>query len=319
MYGFSGCVFKTVGCCCSSNYRSLAIPVKSSSSSLIIRLLIVCTSTRIRFLGTQPLSNMQGTTTTKEMQWSQSLLFTPKLPMEGKAISDYLTPKATRSPSPAYRRERSISPGSFRRRSLTPASSFRETPPPPSDTLLDSPLPGACCVHAETYIDSLCTALVHAYTGAGLATPATPLDDAPGVSDYHHIPRSTMPLIYAIHHPSNAVLAEAIQPTTTRTGGQHSLIPAAALRQAEVTDGWVTVFGFQPQQLEIVLQEFQKCGDIEQFGTFGQGQNTNWVHIQFQVGILTTCAHLHTSPCCRCVINQRPSPFLVVLHLLASP
>ncbi len=83
------------------------------------------------------------------------------------------------------------------------------------------------------------------------------------------------------------VLTEAVPPaSTTRTGGQASLIPATALRQAEVTDGWVTVFGFQPQQLEIVLQEFQKCGDIEQFGTFGQGQNTNWVHIQFQVHVL---------------------------------
>lgn len=45
----------------------------------------------------------------------------------------------------------------------------------------------------------------------------------------------------------------------------------------------MTVYGFQPQQLELVLQEFQKCGDIEQFGTFGQGQHTNWVHIQYQV------------------------------------
>lgn len=56
-----------------------------------------------------------------------------------------------------------------------------------------------------------------------------------------------------------------------------------SLRPAEVEDGWVTVYGFQPQQLELVLQEFQKCGDIEQFGTFGQGQHTNWVHIQYQV------------------------------------
>lgn len=74
-----------------------------------------------------------------------------------------------------------------------------------------------------------------------------------------------------------AVLAEA-PPTAVRTN-----VPAVSLRPAEVEDGWVTVFGFQPQQLELVLQEFQKCGDIEQFGTFGQGQSINWVHIQYQV------------------------------------
>ena len=30
-------------------------------------------------------------------------------------------------------------------------------------------------------------------------------------------------------------------------------------------------------------QEFQKCGDIVQFGTFGAVSRCNWIYIQYQV------------------------------------
>lgn len=47
-------------------------------------------------------------------------------------------------------------------------------------------------------------------------------------------------------------------------------------------DTWVTVFGFGPDDLALVLQEFQRCGDILQWGTFGASMTSNFMHIQYQ-------------------------------------
>lgn len=47
-------------------------------------------------------------------------------------------------------------------------------------------------------------------------------------------------------------------------------------------DTWVTVYGFPGEELAAVLREFQRCGDILQWGTFGAGAGANFVHIQFQ-------------------------------------
>jgi nuclear pore complex protein Nup53 len=44
----------------------------------------------------------------------------------------------------------------------------------------------------------------------------------------------------------------------------------------------VTVYGFTPADLPLILQEFQKCGDILQWGTFGSSPQSNFVHIQYQ-------------------------------------
>lgn len=53
-------------------------------------------------------------------------------------------------------------------------------------------------------------------------------------------------------------------------------------------DTWVTIFGFAPGDLPAVLREFQRCGDILQWGTFGCGGGpgaggapANFVHVQF--------------------------------------
>ena len=45
---------------------------------------------------------------------------------------------------------------------------------------------------------------------------------------------------------------------------------------------WVTVFGFQPSELHVVLREFSKCGDMVQFGS-GRQDAVNWVHIHYSV------------------------------------
>jgi nuclear pore complex protein Nup53 len=55
---------------------------------------------------------------------------------------------------------------------------------------------------------------------------------------------------------------------------------AAAQQQAD--DTWVTVYGFTPDDLPLVLKEFQRCGDILQWGTFGASPQSNFMHIQYQ-------------------------------------
>ena len=44
---------------------------------------------------------------------------------------------------------------------------------------------------------------------------------------------------------------------------------------------WVTVYGFPPEELPAVLLEFQRCGDVAQWGTFGAGAGANFVHVQY--------------------------------------
>ncbi len=48
----------------------------------------------------------------------------------------------------------------------------------------------------------------------------------------------------------------------------------------ELQDTWVTVFGFGSDDLPLVLGEFQKCGDILQWGSFGASPSCNFIHIQ---------------------------------------
>lgn len=52
-------------------------------------------------------------------------------------------------------------------------------------------------------------------------------------------------------------------------------------QQQQSEDTWVTVYGFSPDDLPLVLREFQRCGDILQWGTFG-ATNSNFIHIQYQ-------------------------------------
>lgn len=46
-------------------------------------------------------------------------------------------------------------------------------------------------------------------------------------------------------------------------------------------DTLVTVFGFSQDDVPLILREFGKCGDIKQFGTFGEGSAVNWIHLNF--------------------------------------
>lgn len=44
---------------------------------------------------------------------------------------------------------------------------------------------------------------------------------------------------------------------------------------------WVTVYGFNQNDLPLVLKEFSKCGDIVDFGHGNDGPYVNWTHICF--------------------------------------
>ena len=46
---------------------------------------------------------------------------------------------------------------------------------------------------------------------------------------------------------------------------------------------WVIVYGFKAGDVELLLSEFGKCGDIAQHGTFGAPASANWLYLQFQV------------------------------------
>ena len=50
-------------------------------------------------------------------------------------------------------------------------------------------------------------------------------------------------------------------------------------------DTWITVYGFQSGDQQLVLREFAKCGDILHFGS-GREDKVNWVHIQYAVSNL---------------------------------
>eukprot|EP00899_Mesostigma_viride_P011693 jgi/Mesvir1/20524/Mv12402-RA.1 len=47
-----------------------------------------------------------------------------------------------------------------------------------------------------------------------------------------------------------------------------------------VEDRWVTVYGFNPEDAELVLREMRKCGDVCMVDTFSSGR-TNYVHLMF--------------------------------------
>lgn len=61
----------------------------------------------------------------------------------------------------------------------------------------------------------------------------------------------------------------------------------------EDSDVWVTVFGFQPGQLHLIMKEFAKCGDIVNFGN-DREDNANWVHIQYSVRLSSCSRHPST-------------------------
>lgn len=46
---------------------------------------------------------------------------------------------------------------------------------------------------------------------------------------------------------------------------------------------WVIVYGFKAGDLDLLLQEFSKCGEIMQHGTFGAPASANWLYLQFEV------------------------------------
>jgi hypothetical protein len=90
--------------------------------------------------------------------------------------------------------------------------------------------------------------------------------------------------------PSSSAAAAAAAAAAS-SGFMRVEAPPGAGPQAE--DGWVTVFGFQPDDLPSMLRMFQECGDILQWsgggggggggwaGAGGGGANTNYANLLF--------------------------------------
>lgn len=73
---------------------------------------------------------------------------------------------------------------------------------------------------------------------------------------------------------------QSLTPVTSTAGRMmDSVIPFESAPQYQ--DVWVTIFGFGQQDIPVVLREFSKCGDILQWGSFGQ-PTANFLHVQFQ-------------------------------------
>ena len=54
------------------------------------------------------------------------------------------------------------------------------------------------------------------------------------------------------------------------------------LAPASYNDVWVTAFGFTRNEVQLVLKELSKCGDICNWGYFSNSSSTNFIHIQYQ-------------------------------------
>jgi hypothetical protein len=67
--------------------------------------------------------------------------------------------------------------------------------------------------------------------------------------------------------------------------------------------GCCAVFGFAHNDLPLVLREFGKCGDIMQFGTFGDAPQANWIHINYAVSPRQGCRQGLVLGC-PCVVLQ---------------
>eukprot|EP00878_Enallax_costatus_P009155 GHUV01009570.1.p1 GENE.GHUV01009570.1~~GHUV01009570.1.p1 ORF type:complete len:244 (+),score=58.93 GHUV01009570.1:223-954(+) len=80
--------------------------------------------------------------------------------------------------------------------------------------------------------------------------------------------------------PPGPTGAAGLLSATAQQQPSSSMMPLESTSQSG--DTWVTVFGFGPDDLPLVLREFQRCGDILQWGTFGASANSNFIHLQFQ-------------------------------------
>jgi hypothetical protein len=200
----------------------------------------------------------------RDQQHPISLLFSPSLKgTDGQKPPLGRTPSTAPGFAPArsFASREAATPPTRRRRSFTPASggAAKDTPPPPpSGSLLDSPGGGGGGGAGPSLAG-----------GWGLPGGAA---DAGGVEDMNTSPIGGGPAPAAPPQPP--------APPSPRQQLQREY--AAAGRALRDLDGtWVTVFGFAQADVPLVLREFCKCGDVEEFGTYGDGPHVNWMHLRY--------------------------------------
>jgi hypothetical protein len=115
----------------------------------------------------------------------------------------------------------------------------------------------------DSLLDSPAAALAATTTSAppGWAAAGPEIDDHSGAP----FPSTSSPLAAAF----------------TARQQQHKDFAQAAKSIERYEDTWITVFGIAQSDIPLVLREFSKCGDIHEFGTFGESSTVNWLHINF--------------------------------------
>lgn len=91
---------------------------------------------------------------------------------------------------------------------------------------------------------------------------------------------------FLVDEPSSSKAARlsAIPPpmqSLTPAAGSHGATVIGYEPAPQYQDVWITVFGFSQHDTPLILREMGKCGDILQWGTFGQPA-ANYLHMQFQ-------------------------------------
>jgi len=83
--------------------------------------------------------------------------------------------------------------------------------------------------------------------------------------------------------PAGSLASAAAAAVTVQQPASSTVMRLEPVRQLD--DTCVTVFRFGPDDLPLVLREFQHSGDILQWGTFGASVQSNFMHIQVRLHI----------------------------------
>ena len=79
----------------------------------------------------------------------------------------------------------------------------------------------------------------------------------------------------------NAWLGPSSANSSAPSNTNAAFTASVALSEAEA-EHWVTVYGFTKDDKSIILREFQRDGDIVNFGSFDEsGRSVNWLHVRF--------------------------------------
>lgn len=240
-----------------------------------------------------------------ERQSATSLLFTPRS-ADGRSGSEYRTPHGgntgTRSPSPTPEPGKLYREGSFFREHSTAgslaggsntSSKQREgsaAPAPATGRVItrvngdrsrlsqqSHPQDGSGRAHSVHGTSPSSGGIVTARSRRQSTTPARQApQDAP-------LPPPTSSMFDTAAVGSAWANATPVDRPGTPLEQQGTVdAPPVEPPTTENTECWVIVYGFRAGDLELLLHELRKAGEIVQYGTFGAPATCNWLYLQFR-------------------------------------